>query len=32
MNTENKKSVGLHALYEDDPVSADLKVFGRVAN
>ena len=32
MNTKNKKSVGLHALYEDDPVSADLKVFGRVAN
>ncbi len=32
MNNKNKKSVGLHALYEDNPVTADLKVFGRVAN
>lgn len=32
MNDKNKKAVGLHALYEDDPVTADLKVFGRVAN
>lgn len=32
MNDKSKKTAGLHALYEDDPVAADLKVFGRVAN
>jgi DMSO/TMAO reductase YedYZ molybdopterin-dependent catalytic subunit len=32
MSDQIKKAEGLHALYDTDPATADLKVFGRIAN
>ncbi|MEH6648708.1 MAG: sulfite oxidase [Motiliproteus sp.] len=32
MSDKDKKTEGLHALYDQDPAKADLNVFGRVAN